>query len=85
MENFHSLDSEEEIGFNKRNGHCYIEKSQGFKRERFRVFVEPTGLNSLTENAENPRGIECSTGRPNSVYSPALLIRKSNDNPFYII
>lgn len=74
-------DSDEEIGFKKRNGHCYIEKVKDLNGRDFGFFVEPTGLNSLTENAENPRGIECSTGRPNSVYSPALLIRKSNDNP----
>jgi|GEM_PF-2401542 len=74
-------ESEEEIGFKKRNGHCYLEEVKGLDGRNFGFFLEPTGLNTLTENAEDPRGIKCSTGRPNSVYSPALLMRKANDNP----
>ncbi|EHK01250.1 hypothetical protein HRED_09162 [Candidatus Haloredivivus sp. G17] len=65
-----------ELGYYSEHiAHCW------FRSYVYCVLVFLFGLNSLTENAENPRGIECSTGRPNSVYSPALLIRKSNDNP----
>lgn len=74
-------DSEEEIGFNKRNGHCYIEKVKDLNGRDFGFFLNPTGeFNALRENAEDPRGLECATQRPNSVYSPAILIRKANNN-----
>lgn len=72
--------SKEEIGFKKRNGHCYIEGVQGLDGRDFGFFVEPTGINALRENAEEPRGLECGIGNANSVYSPAILVRKANNN-----
>lgn len=69
--------NDDEAGFKKNSGHCYIERVPGLDGDNFAFGIEAT--DDLGENAENPQSLNC--GAPlaqSSAWSPALLMREEN-------
>ncbi|MFB6203552.1 MAG: hypothetical protein ABEK01_03605 [Candidatus Nanohaloarchaea archaeon] len=75
-------DSTGEIGYKKRNGHCYIERVAGLDGENFGFYIKK--LDELSEHATNPRKLDCNR-RPEGValrdvvFAPAMIIRKGKN------
>ncbi|MFB6204821.1 MAG: hypothetical protein ABEJ75_04195 [Candidatus Nanohaloarchaea archaeon] len=72
-----------EIGYKKKNGHCYIEKVAGLDGENFGIYIKP--LYDVQKHTPNdPRELHCTTekgDRSQTVFSEALLVRKAKHNP----
>lgn len=68
---------EDEAGYRKNNGHCFIEKVSGLDGENFAFGVQLES--DIRENAVDPESIECGYyGSYSSAWSPALIMREDN-------
>lgn len=72
-----------ELGYEKNERHCYIPRVAGLDGEKYAFYIDP--LYQEGKNAGDPRNVECNSppGRltTQKVFSPALLLRTSNENP----
>jgi hypothetical protein len=76
-------EDENDIGYMKDNGRCYIPRVEGLDGEEFGFYISP--LEDVGEQADNPRELECTEEqtqyRDQAVFSPVLLVREARDNP----
>lgn len=71
------------VGYKEQNGHCYIPKVAGLDGENFGFYIREL-YDGNEGDPNSARQLDCRQrpgSRSQTVYSPALLIRKSNGNP----
>ena len=70
--------AENEIGYKKSDGHCYIEGIPGLNGEDFAFEIQT--MSDEYKNAESVEPLDCKTSLlpRDSIWSPALIIREGN-------
>lgn len=76
-------EDENDIGYMKNNGHCYLPRVEALDGEDFGFYISP--LEDPEEKASNIRELDCTEEktayRDKAVFSPVLLVRDARNNP----
>ncbi|MFQ3307833.1 MAG: hypothetical protein ACI977_000044 [Candidatus Nanohaloarchaea archaeon] len=76
-------ESEDDIGYKKNNGHCYLPRVEALDGEEFGFYISP--LEDPAQKATNVRELNCDEEktqyRDQAVFSPVLLVREARGNP----